>query len=72
MLVFSMLAIVFRSEKLSSGLYVNMQKGHGIPSSLLKEVRELSHQFFELPLEEKLKIKLSPATGYRLVSITLN
>ncbi|KAK1368583.1 putative 2-oxoglutarate-dependent dioxygenase [Heracleum sosnowskyi] len=40
-------------------------KGHGIPSSLLKEVRELSHQFFELPLEEKLKIKLSPATGYR-------
>ncbi|KAL8107941.1 hypothetical protein AgCh_024374 [Apium graveolens] len=40
-------------------------KGHGIPSSLMKEVRELSHQFFELPLEEKLKIKLSPATGYR-------
>ncbi|KAK1368584.1 putative 2-oxoglutarate-dependent dioxygenase [Heracleum sosnowskyi] len=40
-------------------------KGHGIPGSVLKEVRELSHQFFELPLEEKLKIKLSPATGYR-------
>uniref|UniRef100_A0A803KY11 Fe2OG dioxygenase domain-containing protein n=1 Tax=Chenopodium quinoa TaxID=63459 RepID=A0A803KY11_CHEQI len=40
-------------------------KGHGIPDSLLKEVREVTHKFFELPLEEKLKIKLSAATGYR-------
>ncbi|XP_047958480.1 probable 2-oxoglutarate-dependent dioxygenase At3g50210 [Salvia hispanica] len=40
-------------------------KGHGIPDSVLKEIRSISRQFFDLPYEEKLKIKLSPATGYR-------
>lgn len=40
-------------------------KGHGIPDSFLKEVRGMAHQFFNLPYEEKLKIKLSAATGYR-------
>ncbi|CAO2830942.1 unnamed protein product [Amaranthus hypochondriacus] len=40
-------------------------KGHGIPNSLLKEVRDITRKFFELPLEEKLKIKLSAETGYR-------
>ncbi|XP_021857369.1 probable 2-oxoglutarate-dependent dioxygenase At3g50210 isoform X2 [Spinacia oleracea] len=40
-------------------------KGHGIPDSLLREVRDVTHKFFDLPLEEKLKIKLSAATGYR-------
>lgn len=40
-------------------------KGHGIPDSLLKEVRDVTRKFFDLPLEEKLKIKLSSATGYR-------
>lgn len=40
-------------------------KGHGIPSSLIKEVRLLTRKFFDLPYDEKLKIKLSPATGYR-------
>lgn len=42
-----------------------MQTGHGIPESLVKEIRGISRQFFDLPHEEKLKIKLSPATGYR-------
>ncbi|KAG8384348.1 hypothetical protein BUALT_Bualt04G0108800 [Buddleja alternifolia] len=40
-------------------------KGHGIPDSLLKEIRSISRQFFHLPYEEKLKLKLSAATGYR-------
>ncbi|KVI02704.1 Non-heme dioxygenase N-terminal domain-containing protein [Cynara cardunculus var. scolymus] len=40
-------------------------KGHGIPDSLIKEVRDMTHEFFDLPYEEKLKIKLSDATGYR-------
>ncbi|XP_021735036.1 probable 2-oxoglutarate-dependent dioxygenase At3g50210 isoform X2 [Chenopodium quinoa] len=39
--------------------------GHGIPDSFLKEVREVTRKFFDLPLEEKLEIKLSAATGYR-------
>ncbi|KAK3019053.1 hypothetical protein RJ639_004340 [Escallonia herrerae] len=41
------------------------QKGHGIPDSLVKEVRSVTHKFFDLPYEEKTKIKLSAATGYR-------
>ncbi|KAL0377684.1 UNVERIFIED_CONTAM: putative 2-oxoglutarate-dependent dioxygenase [Sesamum radiatum] len=40
-------------------------KGHGIRDSLVKDIRSVSHQFFHLPYEEKLKIKLSAATGYR-------
>ncbi|GKU98911.1 hypothetical protein SLEP1_g11846 [Rubroshorea leprosula] len=40
-------------------------KGHGIPESLIREVRSISHKFFELPYEEKLKIKMTAATGYR-------
>ncbi|CAK9161432.1 unnamed protein product [Ilex paraguariensis] len=40
-------------------------KGHGIPDSLIKEVRDMTHRFFNLPYEEKLKIKMSAATGYR-------
>lgn len=40
-------------------------KGHGIPDSLIKKVRDMTHEFFDLPYEEKLKIKLSDATGYR-------
>ncbi|KZV40583.1 putative 2-oxoglutarate-dependent dioxygenase, partial [Dorcoceras hygrometricum] len=40
-------------------------KGHGIPDALLTEVRAIAHLFFNLPYEEKLKIKLSAATGYR-------
>ncbi|KAK7386411.1 hypothetical protein VNO78_26627 [Psophocarpus tetragonolobus] len=40
-------------------------KGHGIPETLLKEVRDETRRFFELPYEEKAKIKLTPAAGYR-------
>lgn len=45
------------------------QKGHGIPDSLMKEVRNLTRKFFELPYEEKIKIKMTPATGYRSARI---
>lgn len=42
-----------------------MQKGHGIPDCIAKEIRSISRQFFDLPYDEKLKIKLSPTTGFR-------
>lgn len=48
--------------------YSALQKGHGIPDSLVNEIRSISRQFFHLPYEEKLKIKLSPSTGYRFCS----
>ncbi|KAF8407629.1 hypothetical protein HHK36_006762 [Tetracentron sinense] len=40
-------------------------KGHGISDTLVRGVREVSRNFFNLPLEEKKKIKLSSTTGYR-------
>ncbi|KAG2724343.1 hypothetical protein I3843_01G014300 [Carya illinoinensis] len=40
-------------------------KGHGIPDSIIKEVKSVAHKFFELPYEEKLKIKMTAATGFR-------
>ncbi|XP_065876233.1 probable 2-oxoglutarate-dependent dioxygenase At3g50210 isoform X2 [Euphorbia lathyris] len=40
-------------------------RGHGIPDSLLKEVKYLAHKYFDLPYEEKLKIKMTSAAGYR-------
>lgn len=48
-----------------------LQKGHGIRDSLLKDIRSISRQFFHLPYEEKLKIKLSAATGYRLQHVII-
>ncbi|KAH6760253.1 hypothetical protein C2S52_009299 [Perilla frutescens var. hirtella] len=39
--------------------------GHGIPDSLVKEIRIISRQFFDLPFDEKHKINLSAAAGYR-------
>lgn len=49
--------------------FVTDQKGHGIPDSLMKEVKNLTRKFFHLPYEEKLKIKMTPATGYRSTGI---
>lgn len=46
-------------------LFYLEQKGHGIHDSLVKEVRDITHKFFGLPYEDKLKIKMTPATGYR-------
>ncbi|KAJ0965364.1 hypothetical protein J5N97_026502 [Dioscorea zingiberensis] len=40
-------------------------KGHGIPDSLIKEVRDATRKYFALPYEEKIKIKMTPASGYR-------
>ncbi|XP_057969144.1 probable 2-oxoglutarate-dependent dioxygenase At3g50210 isoform X2 [Malania oleifera] len=40
-------------------------KGHGVPDSLLTEVRNATHKFFNRPYEEKIKIKMSSATGFR-------
>ncbi|TKY55682.1 2-oxoglutarate-dependent dioxygenase [Spatholobus suberectus] len=42
--------------------YVN---GHGIPDALFNEVRDAARRFFELPYEEKTRIKMTPATGFR-------
>ncbi|KAJ7952825.1 2-oxoglutarate (2OG) and Fe(II)-dependent oxygenase superfamily protein [Quillaja saponaria] len=41
------------------------QKGHGIPEDLHREVRSITRRIFELACEEKMKIKLTAATGYR-------
>ncbi|KAH1202588.1 putative 2-oxoglutarate-dependent dioxygenase [Glycine max] len=40
-------------------------KGHGFPETLLKEVRDVTRRFFELSYEEKAKIKMTPAAGFR-------
>ncbi|XP_073010639.1 homoarginine-6-hydroxylase 2-ODD-233-like isoform X1 [Typha latifolia] len=40
-------------------------KGHGIPDSLVKDVRDITHQFFDLPYEEKIRVKMTPESGYR-------
>lgn len=31
----------------------------------MKEVRDVTRKFFQLPYEEKLKIKMTPQSGYR-------
>ncbi|XBI12396.1 homoarginine-6-hydroxylase 2-ODD-233 [Aegilops tauschii subsp. strangulata] len=40
-------------------------KGHGISEPLMTEVRDVTRKFFQLPREEKLKIKMTPQSGYR-------
>ncbi|KAI3893745.1 hypothetical protein MKW92_026960 [Papaver armeniacum] len=40
-------------------------KGHGISDSLIKEVRDMTRKFFDLPYDEKVKIKMSSETGFR-------
>lgn len=50
--------------------FVIDQKGHGIPETLLKEVKNLTRKFFELPYEEKTKIKMTADKGYRFSGIT--
>ncbi|CAN1139944.1 Probable 2-oxoglutarate-dependent dioxygenase At3g50210 [Linum perenne] len=40
-------------------------KGHGIPDSLVKKVKSIAHEFFQLPYEDKLKIKMTTGSGYR-------
>ncbi|KAM0943110.1 putative aminocyclopropanecarboxylate oxidase [Dioscorea sansibarensis] len=48
--------------KMAGFFYV---KGHGIPDSLIEEVRGVTRKFFNLPYEEKIKIKMTLASGYR-------
>lgn len=40
-------------------------KGHGIPVSLMKEIKNIAREYFHQPYEEKIEIKLSAETGYR-------
>lgn len=40
-------------------------KSHGVPASLTDAVLQLSHEFFHLSYEEKLKIKMSSLSGFR-------
>lgn len=40
-------------------------KGHGMPDSLIEEVKDITRKFFHLPYEEKLKIKMTKATAFR-------
>ncbi|KAK6798381.1 hypothetical protein RDI58_006083 [Solanum bulbocastanum] len=41
------------------------QKGHGIPVSLMKDIKNIAREYFHQPYEEKMEIKLSAETGYR-------
>ncbi|XP_073361273.1 homoarginine-6-hydroxylase 2-ODD-233 isoform X10 [Aegilops tauschii subsp. strangulata] len=45
-------------------------KGHGIAEPLMAEVRDVTRSFFQLPLEEKRKIRLTPRTGYSATRIS--
>jgi isopenicillin N synthase-like dioxygenase len=38
--------------------------GHGVPAALINEMRDVSRQYFDLPTEEKLKLRM-PADRYR-------
>ncbi|KAL6883364.1 hypothetical protein ACP4OV_010778 [Aristida adscensionis] len=40
-------------------------KGHGISESLMRGVRDVAHKFFQLPDDEKIKIKMTSQSGYR-------
>ncbi|XP_066372168.1 2-oxoglutarate-dependent dioxygenase 33-like isoform X2 [Miscanthus floridulus] len=40
-------------------------KGHGICDLLMREVRDVAKQIFQLPYDEKMKIKMTPDSGYR-------
>src|SRR5438309_771389 len=37
--------------------------GHGVPDGPIEQIRELSNDFFDLPLEEKQKVKRSARPG---------
>ncbi|EFJ04590.1 hypothetical protein SELMODRAFT_3309, partial [Selaginella moellendorffii] len=39
--------------------------GHGVSRELMDDVRSLSHEFFKLPDCEKMRIKMTPSSGYR-------
>lgn len=69
------IGFVFTAAKLNpfsplcSNFSLLQQKGHGIPDSLAKEVRDITRSFFHLPFEEKLKVKMSAKTGYRFTHV---
>lgn len=48
--------------------------GHGIPNSLIKNIRDVSNEFFDLPLEEKCRSQLDlnvvGASGYEVMGRT--
>ncbi|XP_006855229.2 probable 2-oxoglutarate-dependent dioxygenase At3g49630 isoform X2 [Amborella trichopoda] len=60
--VFEVVNLLDQACKESGFFYV---KGHGVPDHIVQGVRDLSHEFFGLPYEEKLKIKMSASSGYR-------
>ncbi|XP_031478765.1 probable 2-oxoglutarate-dependent dioxygenase At3g50210 [Nymphaea colorata] len=59
------LEVVRQLDKAGRGDGIFYVKGHGIPESMCKRARDVARSFFGLPDEEKLKIKLSPSTGFR-------
>ncbi|CAI8611151.1 unnamed protein product [Vicia faba] len=59
------LEVVAQLDKACSEAGFFYVKGHGVPDTLLKGVRDITRRFFELPYEEKAKIKMTPANGFR-------
>ncbi|MQL84640.1 hypothetical protein Taro_017154 [Colocasia esculenta] len=41
--------------------------GHGVSDSLIKQVKDVTHKFFELPIDEKVRIKMSSTTGFSVI-----
>lgn len=37
--------------------------GHGVPDAQIENMRAVSNRFFDLPLEEKLKVRRAPGAG---------
>ncbi|HXP31183.1 MAG TPA: 2-oxoglutarate and iron-dependent oxygenase domain-containing protein [Stellaceae bacterium] len=44
--------------------------GHGVAPALIEETRNVSNRFFDLPLEQKLKIKRAPGAASRGYAVT--
>ncbi|CAL4933140.1 unnamed protein product [Urochloa decumbens] len=60
-----LLGVVQRLDYACKGVGFFYVKGHGIPEMLMREVRDVLHKFFQLPYEEKMKIKMTRQSGYR-------
>jgi isopenicillin N synthase-like dioxygenase len=51
-------------DQACSSLGFLIVEGHGVPDSLIEEMRKTSSAYFDRPLEEKLKLRM-PADRYR-------
>ncbi|KMZ72203.1 2-oxoglutarate (2OG) and Fe(II)-dependent oxygenase superfamilyprotein [Zostera marina] len=60
-----LLEVVAMLDEACRGVGFFYLKGHGVPDSLVRDVRDSTRSFFRLQDEEKLKIKLTSKSGFR-------